>query len=77
MADLKPCPFCGGTATIQHRESENTTLGRVEIVFVRCSSCWCQTGQYKFFPWIIKRENAESAAVKAWNRRDDNDEGTV
>jgi Lar family restriction alleviation protein len=39
MNDLKPCPFCGGTA-IYETKSNKTTMSGVGFSFtIRCSSC--------------------------------------
>lgn len=59
MAELKPCPFCGGEARMV--ELSNT-------VFVRCKECLCQTAgieaNTKYCAWDL--------AIDAWNRRADN-----
>lgn len=59
MPDLKPCPFCGGTAVMQ---TFTTSLEKVPRFRVRCSSCWCMTD---WDDWTV-----ESAAEK-WNQRKD------
>ena len=59
MNELKPCPFCGGTATIMKVEiPEMRVFWRVE-----CSDCGASTW-YR----MMKREYA----VRAWNRRTEN-----
>lgn len=40
MADLKPCPFCGGEAV--QKRVEQTILG-TEYFSVICTTCHCQT----------------------------------
>ena len=40
MAELKPCPFCGGEAEVI---SEN----RWDRAYVRCYICRCQTAELK------------------------------
>lgn len=54
MNELKPCPFCGGTAEI---ETSNEFLYWWTAV---CSECRTGTRGYK-----LKEE-----AIAAWNRRD-------
>ena len=56
--DLKPCPFCGGEATLMY------SLNGKES-YVKCYGCEVSTTMYKG----IDQENSEKAAVMAWNRR--------
>ena len=56
MAELKPCPFCGGEAKLAEGE-----LGQW---IVRCTKCPCDVGRY----WFSRKADAK----KAWNRRADN-----
>ena len=56
MAELKPCPFCGGEAKIAETE-----IGGFEL---RCKDCPCDFGRF-WFPTEIE-------AVEAWNRRTSN-----
>lgn len=56
MAELKPCPFCGGTATAQ---KNSNTWWRI-----KCDNCPCEVGRY----WYHKKADA----IEAWNRRADN-----
>ena len=61
MAELKPCPFCGGEARIV----ENDPLGMGKKEFFTygaiCPSCGANF-------W----KNTETEAEEAWNRRADN-----
>lgn len=77
MAELKPCPFCGGTKlkidskrTFQYGGKKHCS------VTVRCMKCHARSpvvginmpdGRYN------EREICESAVIEAWNRRGDND----
>ncbi|MBQ7873744.1 MAG: Lar family restriction alleviation protein [Oscillospiraceae bacterium] len=58
MAELKPCPFCGGRARVI--QSDPLEKGKKEFyVFgVYCTDCGG-----------LMRKCAEEDAVKAWNRR--------
>lgn len=57
MSDnLKPCPFCGGQASVQmmfHSMLSNE-------YFVKCKKCGAETERYY---------KGRYGAVKAWNRR--------
>lgn len=57
MAELKPCPFCGGE--VELFENNNAFLGRW---YIFCPKCGIETGLY------IKPEYI----VEKWNRRADN-----
>ena len=68
IAELKPCPFCGGVARL---------LVLSKGVKVMCTECDCQTDTYDdsnpFYgldSWRdIKWPNAVEKAIEAWNRR--------
>lgn len=58
MAELKPCPFCGGEAKV--------TVGNF-WAWVKCTECQTATK-----PFEIENGNKEKAmqeAVELWNRR--------
>lgn len=80
MAELKPCPFCGGEAEVR--------LGNIytsKVVKVRCTSCFCST-DFVFIdhPELnpktgkLKEETRYSEpqagliAMAMWNRRAEN-----
>ena len=68
MAELKPCPFCGGKARISaDPEATRDTQGRLWAFTVVCEKC-CATSGLTFTP-----EKAEDA----WNRRDGGKENAV
>ena len=53
MIELKPCPFCGGSAFILKSGSGDL------LPWVTCIKCGAETGYY---------ETVEKA-IEAWNRR--------
>lgn len=56
MKDLKPCPFCGGGARIQHRKIR----GCKKTYGVVCVDCMVQFDTF----FLLEEE-----AVNAWNSR--------
>jgi hypothetical protein len=68
VADLKPCPFCGGTPAIVTRDVEpqgDPWYGRKDETFVLCDCGACLfDGTFHEGFW-----DAETNAVEAWNRR--------
>ena len=64
MAELKPCPFCGGYADLFVSTNDNLFVPIDEWVglnyhSVRCHKCGCGTGLYRNI----------DMAIAAWNRR--------
>jgi Lar family restriction alleviation protein len=67
--ELKPCPFCGGEATLYDYEEsrdiyDKETLGYVDTEYftkygVDCEFCGC----------IVADRNSEAEAIEAWNTR--------
>lgn len=72
--ELKPCPFCGGEATLYDYEEsrdiyDKETLGYVDTEYftkygVDCEFCGC----------IVADRNSETEAIEAWNTRKPIDE---
>ena len=60
MAELKPCPFCGGEAEI----AEGTFDGK-STSYVKCKKCWAR-GEFFF---LSPKYASNQKAVEAWNRR--------
>lgn len=66
---LKPCPFCGGKASListAQRGSISGDMGtRSTVICIdRRNECGA-----KIVKWALEQEWAEESAVKAWNRR--------
>lgn len=70
MEKLKPCPFCGGKAGLAAATHES------ECFSVVCKSCGIIIGQYTKNDaghWENLFYKTPDAAVKAWNRRNDDE----
>ena len=70
MADLKPCPFCGGEPVSNAMTSFG---GAIYIATIKCEKCGI-TKKMAYSPGKInKPKNAASTALrlvaKEWNRR--------
>lgn len=61
MPELKPCPFCGCAAVINHRDFIGTWI-------VECSNNDCPASYM-----IGNSYETEEKAIDAWNRRVNND----
>ena len=61
MAELKPCPFCGGKAEYKNEERE----GRSDISYVFCENCGAR-GEYFLVNDVY---SSKDYAIEAWNRR--------
>ena len=68
--ELKPCPFCGGSAQITHAPYAGTS-------YIQCTNCQAMMGRYnkttmsghKLFKVHCE---TEETVVEAWNRRVNN-----
>lgn len=60
--DLKPCPFCGGTAHIRDFGGRYC---------VACSSCGARGGAVWVKDWHDTPFVAQGQAVKLWNARNE------
>ena len=69
MGKLKPCPFCGGEAEIQHDYSSE--IGDQWVVDCLNEGCCMmhQTGAWDRVNVTTGWRSTESEAVEAWNRR--------
>ena len=63
MAELKPCPFCGGKAELKHR-----LIFGIEHSMIQCQSCGCGSAEVQANVGFC----ADDRAAEAWNRRADN-----
>ena len=66
MAELKPCPFCGGEA---HTAIKHGFGGRMALVI--CGNCEASGEAFYAENYFIE-EKATEKAIEAWNRRVDN-----
>lgn len=61
---LKPCPFCGGKAILEHIEPHSHTLIKIPDYqgeyFISCSNCTCITSAC-----------SKELAVTLWNAREE------
>lgn len=67
MADLKPCPFCGGRASLRNNYN---TKHRGFYVYAKCDICGAQSKSFFSLedPAEIQGEEIKAAA-EAWNMR--------
>lgn len=61
--ELKPCPFCGGKASINYERISGEHKGFWAQVI--CNSCYGRSGG----TWAGSYNAAERIETKAWNRR--------
>lgn len=65
IADLKPCPFCGGDARLSYGDDD----GEMYVVSM-CESCGMQSmKQYYVSESKESVTGAEERALHLWNRR--------
>ena len=70
MIDLKPCPFCGGTAEIMYAQTDDGT----RTLSVVCQKCKIGIFRARTSPNEWNAWTAKGQAVEAWNRRMENGE---
>lgn len=56
MSELKKCPFCGGEAELK---KYYPPFSRRAIVTVKCTSCRCNSGEWR----------RSDKAIESWNTR--------
>ena len=59
MAELKPCPFCGGEAVLSHNYTGNGHS------YIECTNCKIHS------PWFAREfdSSSDQNAINYWNRR--------
>ena len=63
MAELKPCPFCGGNALlVEHEFDVADGIGTEKNYGVRCLHCYAQSYQFC---------ETKEIAISLWNERID------
>ena len=75
MSELKPCPFCGGTASVS-KYSRRGGSGGCELYdwHVYCLECGCQTDRYtdaaiRDEKGIRLTSDGRQKAIEHWNSR--------
>ena len=59
MAELKPCPFCGGIAVKKYHNTKELFRKQVSYPYIQCCTCGIRTE-------LVRTD--EVAEIK-WNRR--------
>ena len=59
-SDLKPCPFCGSKQVEVRQIKDGLSIG------CNTTNCLCQW-------WFMRQFTDKEQAIKAWNRRANND----
>ena len=79
MAELKPCPFCGGEAYLERSHRAFIGAKSTKVSFVRCKECNARSGRFKIndYGHTSHSVEAEASAIEAWNRRTENDNDTM
>ncbi len=81
MAELKPCPFCGGTKLkVDSKKSNNTkwegsAYYTSHVVTVRCNRCFTRgpaTSVWLRHSSYGAVDAGKEKAIEAWNRRAEN-----
>lgn len=62
MTELKPCPFCGGSARMHSDYSERNSA---YYFYIQCQNCYARSKTIK----TEMDEKDNEKAVKAWNMR--------
>ena len=78
MAELKPCPFCGGKPYLETNHRAFIKAQTTKVAYVRCRNCNARTERFALtdFGHTSFSEEANKKAIEAWNRRANNAEGS-
>ena len=67
MAELKPCPFCGGEAEYVNFSYHNPeTMTGVPSCYVKCTKCGVRTGKFVSADTTFSYKDT---ATRCWNER--------
>lgn len=71
MIKLKPCPFCGGKATIEKNHRAFIDGVTTKVAFARCKKCNARTGRFKLEDYSCSSHSSVAIknAIEAWNKR--------
>ena len=74
MAELKPCPFCGGKPYLETRHRAFINGETTRVAFVRCTECEARTQRFSIevFGRTSYSGEANARAIEHWNRRIEN-----
>ena len=65
---IKPCPFCGGYATLS-RHSKTVVMGRPEkCCYVRCTKCDARGSRF-IYSEFDSHSTAHKMSIINWNKR--------
>ena len=59
---LKPCPFCGGKAKLEHMINISNIAS---MSFIECSKCHARSGSFE----VSAKYSADMEAINSWNAR--------
>ena len=71
MAELKPCPFCGGEASLRRGWGSDPPVS-YRVAYVKCSNCGIMTKHYTTDGYYGEKWSDEQIA-EVWNRRAEGD----
>lgn len=76
MAELKPCPFCGGKPYLETSHRAFIKAKTTKVAYVRCRDCEARTQRFELeaFGHTSRSEAANKKAIEAWNRRAESEE---
>ena len=73
MAELLPCPFCGGEAVMYHQSSKYTDY---DGNYIHCLECGCRTKLFECLGTTGKtHKDTKAEAIKVWNTRTPKERG--